>query len=42
VAIPVVKAVAKEVIKALDLSRNSQENIRVRDLQGKQLELLSI
>jgi DNA (cytosine-5)-methyltransferase 1 len=29
--------VAKEVIKALDLSRNSQENIRVRDLQGKQL-----
>jgi DNA (cytosine-5)-methyltransferase 1 len=42
VAIPVVEAVAKEVIKALDLSRNSQENIRVRDLQGKQLELLSI
>jgi DNA (cytosine-5)-methyltransferase 1 len=42
VAITVVKAVAKEVIKALDLSRNSQENIRIKDLQGKQLELLSI
>ncbi|MFM8307206.1 MAG: DNA (cytosine-5-)-methyltransferase, partial [Microcystis aeruginosa] len=42
VAIPVVKAVAKEVIKTLDLSRNSQENIMVKDLQGKQLELLSI
>ncbi|MFN7338723.1 MAG: DNA cytosine methyltransferase, partial [bacterium] len=42
VAIPVVKAVAKEVIKVLDLSRDSQENIGVKDLQGKQLELLSI
>jgi DNA (cytosine-5)-methyltransferase 1 len=42
VAIPVVEAVAKEVIKVLDLSRNSQENIRVKDLEGRQLELLSI
>ncbi|WP_045361014.1 DNA cytosine methyltransferase, partial [Microcystis aeruginosa] len=42
VAIPVVKAVAKEVIKALDLSRDSQENISLKDLQGRQLELLSI
>ncbi|MFN9259456.1 DNA cytosine methyltransferase, partial [Microcystis sp.] len=42
VAIPVVKAVAKEVIKVLDLSRDSQENIGVKDLQGRQLELLSI
>jgi len=42
VAIPVVEAVAKEVIKALDLSRDSQENIRVKDLQGRQLDLLSI
>ncbi|GAL94823.1 DNA-cytosine methyltransferase [Microcystis aeruginosa NIES-44] len=41
-AIPVVKAVAKEVIKALDLSRDSQENISLKDLQGRQLELLSI
>jgi DNA (cytosine-5)-methyltransferase 1 len=38
----VVKAVAKEVIKVLDLSRDSQENIGVKDLQGRQLELLSI
>jgi DNA (cytosine-5)-methyltransferase 1 len=30
------------VIKVLDLSRDSQENIGVKDLQGKQLELLSI
>jgi DNA (cytosine-5)-methyltransferase 1 len=42
VAIPVVEAVAKEVIKALDLSRDSQENIRVKELQGRQLDLLSI
>jgi DNA (cytosine-5)-methyltransferase 1 len=42
VAIPVVEAVAKEVIKTLDLSRDSQENIRVKDLQGRQLDLLSI
>jgi DNA (cytosine-5)-methyltransferase 1 len=42
VAIPVVEAVAKEVIKALDLSRDSQENIRFKELQGRQLDLLSI
>jgi len=42
VAIPVVKAVAKEVIKTLNLSRDSQENIRIKDLEGRQLELLSI
>jgi DNA (cytosine-5)-methyltransferase 1 len=42
VAIPVVEAVAKEVIKALDLSRDSQENIKFQELQGRQLDLLSI
>jgi len=42
VAIPLVEAVAKEVIKALDLSRDSQENIRFKELQGRQLDLLSI
>jgi len=30
------------VIKALDLSRDSQENISLKDLEGRQLELLSI
>jgi DNA (cytosine-5)-methyltransferase 1 len=30
------------VIKALDLSRDSQENIKFQELQGRQLELLSI
>jgi len=30
------------VIKALDLSRDSQENIRFKELQGRQLDLLSI
>ncbi|MFM6521243.1 MAG: DNA cytosine methyltransferase, partial [Microcystis panniformis] len=42
VSIPVVKAVAKEVIKTLDVSRDSQEYIRIKDLEGRQLELLSI
>ena len=42
VAIPVVEAVAKEVIKALDLSKKSNVNVKFTDWQGKQLELLSI
>jgi DNA (cytosine-5)-methyltransferase 1 len=41
VAIPVVKAVAKEVIKALDLSKKSNVNVKFTDWQGKQLELFT-
>jgi DNA (cytosine-5)-methyltransferase 1 len=41
VAIPVVKAVAKEVIKALSLSRESQATGKLTDWQGKQLELFT-
>jgi DNA (cytosine-5)-methyltransferase 1 len=41
VAIPVVKAVAKEVIKTLDLSKKSNVNVKFTDWQGKQLELFT-
>ncbi|GAL93338.1 hypothetical protein N44_02025 [Microcystis aeruginosa NIES-44] len=40
-AIPVVKAVAKEVIKALDLSKESNVNVKFTDWQGKKLELFT-